>query len=61
MFRTSDNAFSLGTLEDIQWAKEPVFNADKTYAVSIELNKVSENTAVGLAMYAEFDTLNMEG
>lgn len=61
VFKTSDSAFGIGTLEEIQWAKEPVFNANKTYAVSTELNKVNENTAVGLAMYAEFDTLNMEG
>jgi hypothetical protein len=61
VFRTSDSAFSVGTLEEIQWAKEPVFNANKTYAVNIELNKTSEDTTIGLAMYAEFDTLNMEG
>lgn len=61
VFATSDTEFGLGTREDIVWAKEPVFNANKTYAVSIELNKVNENTAVKLAMYAEFDTLNMEG
>ena len=60
VFKTSDNTFVIGTNESIQWAKEPVFNADKTYAVSIELNKVSANTYIGLAMYAEFDTLNME-
>lgn len=61
VFKTSDSKFGIGTNESIQWAKEPVFNANKTYAVSIELNKVNENTAIGLAMYAEFDTLNMEG
>lgn len=61
VFKTSDNAFGIGTLEEIQWAKEPVFNANKTYAVNIELNKTSEGTTIGLAMYAEFNTLNMEG
>lgn len=59
VFTTSDTELSLGTLEYIVWAKEPVFNPNKVYAVNIELNKLDVDD-VWLAMYAEFDTLNME-
>lgn len=59
VFATSDTEFSLGTIEDIFWSKEPIFNPNKTYAISIESNNINGNME-SLAMYAEFDTLNME-
>lgn len=60
VFATSDTEFSLGTLKDIMWAKEPIFNPNKTYAISIEGNRTSVGNTEYLAMYAEFDTLNTE-
>lgn len=60
ILKTSDTEFGIGTLEEIRWAKEPIFNPNKTYAISIECNRTADGNTEYLAMYAEFDTLNME-
>lgn len=54
-----DDVPEIGFYDDIMWAKEPSFNTNKTYAVTIECNNVDGDRSY-LAMYAEFDYLNTE-
>ena len=62
IFSTSDSVPEIGfytdDIGDTKWAKEPIFNPNKTYAISIESNNIN-GSMESLAMYAEFD-LNME-
>lgn len=59
IFSTIDNVPEILFPDDIMWAKEPAFNSNKTYAITIECNNVDGGISY-LAMYAEFDYLNTE-
>lgn len=59
IFSTGDSVPEIGFYFDYKWSKEPIFNPNKTYAISIEGNNVRGSSREYLAMYAEFD-LNTE-
>lgn len=59
IFSTIENVPEILFPDEIMWAKEPVLNSNKVYAITIEGNNV-DGAISYLAMYAEFDYLNTE-